>query len=83
MGDIDAIKKMINRFRWSPFMKSFKQRTVLTAAIWYDQDEIVEEVLGYEYKATGEDDEKKLQMMIKGIDKFKRNPLHYAYKTGN
>jgi tRNA uridine 5-carbamoylmethylation protein Kti12 len=24
MGDIDSIKKMINRFRWSPFMKSFK-----------------------------------------------------------
>jgi ankyrin repeat protein len=83
MGDIHVIQKMINRFRWSPFMKSYRQQTVLTGAIWYDRNDIVELVLGYEYRGDGPEAEKKIASLIQGIDKNKRNPMHYAYMSGN
>jgi len=83
MGDIEAIKKMINKFRWSPFMKSYKGRTVLTGAIWYDKNDIVNEVLGYEYAGSNPEDDLKIKSLINGIDKNKRNPMHYAYMAGN
>lgn len=64
MGDIHVIQKMINRFRWSPFMKSYRQQTVLTAAIWYDRNDIVESVLSYEYRGDSPEAEKKIESLI-------------------
>lgn len=83
MGDLCCIKKMINKFRWSPFMKSYKGRTVLTGAIWYDETDIVNEILGYDYEGATPEDDKKIKSLINGIDKNKRNPMHYAFKAGN
>lgn len=33
-------------------MKSFKGRTVLSGAIWYDRTELVQHILSYDYKAV-------------------------------
>ena len=45
------LRYMILHRRWSPFIKSFRNRSVISGAVWGSQVETVRMLLGdYEYK---------------------------------
>ena len=56
-GRVEAVKLMIELFRWSPMIKSFKKRDILSAAILGQQENVVAYLVNKNYKGkTAQED---------------------------
>jgi hypothetical protein len=73
------VRHCIDDYGWSPFMKSYKGRSLLTAAILGKKKKIVEYLLSLQYKG----DEKELKYLYSGKDENNRGPMHHAYIMGD
>jgi hypothetical protein len=73
------VRHCIDNYGWSPFMKSYKGRNLLTAAILGKKKKIVEYLLSLEYKG----DEHELKLLYSGKDDSNRGPMHHAYMVGD
>lgn len=49
-GRVEAVRLMVELFRWSPMIKSFKKRDILSAAILGQQDDVVAYLVNKSYK---------------------------------
>jgi hypothetical protein len=48
-GRVDAIEMMVELLRWSPMMKSYKKRDILSAAILGGQEKVVLYLMNKKY----------------------------------
>ena len=74
------VRHMIVSRRWSPYIKSFKNRSVISGAIWGEKIETVRMMLGeYHYENTSHDNLIDLATTIFNKDSADNNCLHYSY----
>lgn len=77
-GDKEKIRSMIVDYKWSPFIRAFNKRNILTAAIMGKQDYVVERILTRDFYSTA-DKQYFIDNLYKGYDSVLRSPMHYAY----
>ena len=74
------VRYMITQRKWSPFIKSFKNRSIVSGAIWGSQVETVRMMLGdYKYENTSHANVLDLAKTIFNKDSTDNNCLHYSY----
>ena len=78
-GQIEIVKTAIQVKRISPFIKCFKQRTMIIGAVLGGQHEVLEYILSFLYKAWDDEDIHKLKKMLILPDIKCNTALHYAY----
>lgn len=80
-GLVRYLKLMVEVRKWSPYIKSFRNRSILSAAIWGSQVPTVRMLLGDYHYAPGvaRDDIVNLSKTIFNKDDADNNSLHYSY----
>ena len=74
------VRHMIVSRRWSPYIKSFKNRSVISGAIWGERVETVRMMIGdYHYENSSDNDIIDLAKTIFNKDSSDNNCLHYSY----
>lgn len=76
------LRYMVLSRRWSPFIKSFQQRSVISGAVWGEKVETIRMLLGgYKYENVSPLSLKNLvdEMKIFNKDLADNNCLHYSY----
>ena len=79
-----VIDYMVLHMRWSPFIKSFKRQSVLTAAIRGKKVSLVRLLSDFKFVSAAEDELNLSQVVDPVTNMFNKdldglNPLHYAY----
>lgn len=71
---------MILSRKWSPFIKSFRSRSVISGAVWGEQVETLRMLLGdYKYENVSTLDIIDLTQTLFNKDEADNNCLHYCY----
>jgi len=74
------LKYMILHKRWSPFIKSFRNRTVISGAIWGEQLDTIRLLIGeYAYEGVSSNQLVDFARTVFNKDESDNNCLHYAY----
>ena len=80
LGMDEYVRLMILQRRWSPFIKSFEQRSIVSGCIIGKRTELLQSILG-EYTYEGVDQESMLEIVNTFFtkDDSDNTSLHYAY----
>jgi len=79
-GEESYLRLMVRTRRWSPFIKSFKNRSAISGAIWGNKPETVRYLLGeYQYDMIHSDQVKDFAHSVYNKDSSDNNCLHYSY----
>ena len=71
---------MVEELRWSPFIKTFKLRSIVSGAIYGSQIDTVRMLCAeYSYDKVSESQQIELQRTIYGKDTTDNNCLHLSY----
>lgn len=74
------LRLMVRVRRWSPFIKSFKGRSIISGSIWGNQDTIVRYLLeDYKYSVIHADQAEDFAKTVFNKDSSDNNCLHYSY----
>ena len=74
------LRHMILSRKWSPFIKSFRNRSIISGAVWGSQVETVRMLLGdYQYSNVETAQLEDLANTVFNKDEFDNNCLHYCY----
>ena len=83
-GRAKTVNRMIMHRKWSPFIKSFRNQSVMTAAIRGERVSIVQRLAGaFEYKMEEESSFTKFMRDVFNKDLQDNSCLHYAYQVDN
>ena len=83
-GRSKTVNRMVMHRKWSPFIKSFREQSVMTGAIKGERVNIVQRLAGgFEYKATEETSFSKFLRDVFNKDLQDNSCLHYAYAVDN
>ena len=79
-GKVRYLKIMVEELRWSPFIKSFKRRSIVSGAIMGGQVDTVRFLLGdYKYEQVEQQQLVELARTIFNKDESDNNCLHFSY----
>ena len=74
------LRYMIQSRNWSPFMKSYKNRSIVSGAIWGSQVETIRMILGdYKFEGVRKDQYQDFAKTLFNKDEVDNNCLHYCY----
>ena len=77
------VRLMIVKLRWSPFMKAYRNRSIVSGAIWGSQVDTIRLILGeFRYDFGSAEHSLKLTDLLKEAfnkDIVDNNCLHYSY----
>jgi hypothetical protein len=75
-----TLKYMVESRRWSPFIKSYKNRSIVSGAIWGSQVDVVRMLLGdYTYENIKAESFTDFAKSLYNKDLEDNNCLHYSY----
>jgi hypothetical protein len=75
---------MIELLRWSPMMKTYKNRDILSAAIIGQQIDVVKYLVELSYKGKTLSEDAILQRkLVNHRDEEQNNFLHFTYEVNN
>ena len=79
-GRKKTINLLIRHRKWSPYIKSFKNQSVMTSAVRGERLELVNAiVLDYEYIGMDSFEQRKIDKAFFNKDYIDNNCLHFAY----
>ena len=79
-GNEGLMTQLVRDRRWSPFIKSYKNRSVISGAIWGGKTEVVRYLLGtYKFNEVHADQQKDFAATVFNKDQHDNNCLHYCY----
>ena len=74
------VRYMILNLKWSPFIKSFSNRSIISGAVWGEKIETVRMLIGdYIYENSDHESLINFQKTIFNKDLTDNNCLHYSY----
>ena len=74
------LRLMILHRKWSPYIKSFRNRSIISGAVWGSQIETLRMLLGnYKYEKVSANSIEDLALTIFNKDSWDNNCLHYCY----
>ena len=79
-GNEALMGQLVKDRRWSPFIKSYKNRSIISGAIWGNKTEIVRYLLGnFKFNEIHADQKKDFAATVFNKDSHDNNCLHYCY----
>ena len=79
-GRTKTVNLMIRHRKWSPYIKSFMNQSIMTSAVRGERLHLVKRIIfGYEYRGLDDLAQRKVEKAFFNKDLVDNNCLHFAY----